>query len=465
MHGDQMILKDRIEKIAQKAVMISQDTDCSLTDAVIKSALDHGLNPYEWEHVCHRVNHIVFKNKYAEDKLAAFNIANHKDVAAGINPQEKVAKNLVETQPDTIIAKGHPKIESEPIPEEVTRGRELTEGSNIAEAGERNADILNSLNIKRDRVYDQIYNTVRSLVQSGESLKDIHEVLLKSWGSHNEKETTNVFDDIVERLKSEGYIPQNTEYEGVSQENLPDRAVTDNELTKSAAELLDINENAINHGLSHLKFVYMLRDKGFSKRADSLSNRVKYNIMDDLIEEYTGWKNGVSESIKIAGIESSLSKAVSAVKGLAKKTDWKGIVSSGFERAKRPLIASAVVYGAGEAYLYAKNKSVKSSLKKRYPELKKIDDKMYSDVFDTLVALNPTLLKTPFALSSLIQKHSTMGVIDTPSITALSGSRGKLNLTSELSKALIQSLMPARTVETYKIEGGKKTLSQIRKEV
>ena len=95
-------------------------------------------------------------------------------------------------------------------------------------------------------------------------------------------------------------------------------------------------------------------------------------------------------------------------------------------------------------YAYAKSKVVKAKLKKQYPELAKIDTKVYSDIFDTLVTLNPNLLRTPFALSSLIKKHSEYGAIDTPTIQQLSAGKTRPNLGAELTKALMQSVMPIR---------------------
>ena len=82
-----MNIEQRIENLASYALSMVQSGPTSLTDAAVKVAEKHGLNPYEVEALCARMNHMYFKNAFINDKLVQFDVATHKDVNQKVNEE------------------------------------------------------------------------------------------------------------------------------------------------------------------------------------------------------------------------------------------------------------------------------------------------------------------------------------------------------------------------------------------
>ena len=69
--------EERHMRVAQIAVNMCKRELLDPTEALYKAASQNALNPAETEDVCAKLNHILFREKFAEDKLAVFNAAKY----------------------------------------------------------------------------------------------------------------------------------------------------------------------------------------------------------------------------------------------------------------------------------------------------------------------------------------------------------------------------------------------------
>ena len=339
-----MNIKERIGKLAEEVVAFYKDTNIPLTNAVAKIAKDYGLNNGEIEELCAKANHNVFREKYAGDKLAVFNIAQHKDAKDIIANKTKVAQTI-SAAPDIVIVE---KI-AEAVPleddqqEQWEEDRKKRNIANTTEAGESNADILNMLTVKRDDIVVGLYNTIKALYQSGSNLNEIYSVLSNTWGDQNKQETAKAFKSMVDKLKEEGYIEPNANYGEGEQPDMSDMEVVDSDIKTVAQKLAEVNNDIALHLIVHENIKSMLKTAGADIAAGDISKRI-------LCGDY----NNSSPLHKVA-----ISKEISKVLGQALAAT---VIMSGIAGAST----------AGKSLIVAiKAPRVKKLILEKYPELEK----------------------------------------------------------------------------------------------
>ena len=394
-----MITQASIENLASKAYEQYTNEGLSLTASVLKVAMDYGMSDNLIKEVCGRLNHMEFKNKFAEDNLVVFDIAKYKDVIGLMGSNDKTA-TLITAEDDIIVVD---KIAKE-IPQEDDRklweeDKKRVEAANLTEAGEKNMDIINSLIIKRDDVNTGLYNQVKTLYQSGTNLNEIYSTLNESWGKGNTKVTAEAFKEIVDQLKSEGYVSKDSDVDLEHPQDLSDMDIIENGITKKAEELININDELARHKYAHFLIISGLSAYGAQRNIDSLNSR----ILGNGIKEKTGSENqGVAKTAQIftPAIRSKIVEGLTAAALIA--------------------TASSAAYLGQKGMVSAKSPGVKKQILAKYPDLQKVDTQLFDDLFQTFVGMDPKLLDMPFALASLIRKHSEYGVIDTSTIKAIS---------------------------------------------
>jgi hypothetical protein len=400
-----MSLKEEsLEKWAGEAINYAKDNNLELEDAAVKISQDYVLDRKDIENLCGRINHKYFSQKYAEDKLAVFNVVRYADVVSRVSGSMKKAAHVITITPEgTGIAKNAEEeiidTENDQDGQEEILNAAERQKANYESAGVDNADILNMLTIKKDNIAESIYNQVRALKQSGSSFNEIYDVLRASWGEHNEEETRKTMRKIVDRMKTEGWVSGDEEFD----ESIPfqheDEDVIDNDLTKAASELMSVNEELVKRYIAHEKIAHILQSYGAGDRAAYITNK----LLDK--EPYSPTRPDSSINKTASRITKTANIGEAITKGLGTGVALAGI--------------GAAAYLGNEMIMAAKIPGVKKAILRRDPELQKVDPKRFNEVFYSLIELNPKLLDAPFALSSLVKKHVEYGVIDTPTIKDL----------------------------------------------
>lgn len=389
------------EKLGKIAEELASEYRCGAgnLNAIIKRAQDKNmLNDHEVETLCGKVNHLVFKEKFAQDKLALFDIAKFDEIL-----KVDRAMNIVEYK----VAMHHDGDDMSKAAEENTPGARNIDDVPITpnnaallmQAGEENIDDIRQMRSGREKEFESIRNRVIELARNGESLDDIYAVLRDTWGEGNEEDLRNYFTQLISELKLNGYVDKDKEF--TRDANVDD--VEETEPLKQAAEnVCKIAEQMMLREAAHEIIMRKLAGNGYDEMAWKLENKVNgdyYGLACSLYKKADELKEKTAARALPVDMASALR---SALVGGAILT---GAIAAG---------------GAATASVDAIRKSVwRNKLREKYPELKQIPEQRYRDLYDSIAGLEPELLKAPYALKEMIMAHNQYGTIDSGTIIKL----------------------------------------------
>jgi len=435
----------QMEGLAKEALAYAHATPCDLTSALVKVAEDNMLNPNEIEAVCHKMNHMEWKEKRADDKMSTFDAAKHADASeiahGSLKQKEKVATIEADIE---ILLRGnylsddkYEKTANE-IGKEYLNNKSHERGL-LTSAAHKNIDTLNDLNEKQEDTYTEIYNTIKVLIQEGESLDDVYEVLSKTWGESNKDILDEDFPRIVERLKDEGVIKQEAEFNDPGE--FPEREVADTKLAKQAEAMMDINFEVIKTAYIHEKLMAMLKEANGEYLIDNLRSRVKISSIQHL--------RNISEKIAVSprglGFRGGRQSFINAGKGFASaassaskggKSLWKEIVKPVLKKSIIPLALLGTTYAATVAGESLSKQSAKKNLLQNYPELADMDKETFNKMFNDILNIDPSLTKTPYYLAQIMLKHKEWGTMDASTVGELLKAKKLKQDSSHMGKAM-----------------------------
>jgi len=412
---------EEVNKMAQAARDYAHTAPCDLTTALAKVADENELNPNEVELVCHRLNHMVWEEKRAVDKLSVFKAAKHQEALEIANSPDIIEKQAtIESEQIFILSDSDDDVEIAKIAEDQSGEdvvNQLLEDRGIVYSAAQ--DNVNTLN---DTVYEQrgqsaeIYNTIKKLIQEGDKPEDVYEVLAKTWGEQNQGELKREFPVIIEQLKSEGVLAP--EYEYTNPEDFEIREVDDTELAKQARELEEIGDRLIKTSLVHEKILDTLRRSGGGMMVEGIRKKAKIDTQAFIF-------NMLSDPEKVAS--SSAAGAASGIaQGAAKKAP--GFMNSLFStiggqmKTPQAIMTAALTVGTLAANVITdevRSRRVKQQLLNEYPQLARMDADLYDKLFEDIITLDPSLAKTPYYLAQILLKHDAYGTIDTSTVGEL----------------------------------------------
>jgi len=425
MFGNGFPREEFIEKMAAEVIELSKGNIMSLSDAVIKKSSDRGLNQHQIENLCARVNHIKFREAFAVDKLATFDIAKIDDV---LGYESKKVASVSETiigrtvDPIFVVKVAEQGQEQDQETENAPLiDQDLRQNAELYDMAISNADATNAVQHETEIKDNEIYDTVKSLVLSGESLGDVYEVLLKTWGKDNIVDINDKFMQIINRLKTEGYLNSEEPIEIPDVSDMSDREVEESPLAVKAAEFISLTDELMRREYVHYEALEMMKQAGMEKHALAISKMVDCEILsDEVIKVASGIPLGAGMGYA-QDVSSLINPLVS--KGFAnpayKMVSQKGILLSNF--SKRILPVALAVAGATIAKNFIdkrKYQSVRQGLLEN-PDFAGVDDILFDSIYSTLIERAPDLLDTPYALAEIMKKHIEYGTIDSGSLKDL----------------------------------------------
>lgn len=423
-----------LNKIADEAIAEYYEGKNTLSQSIAKVAVDYGVNNLEVGLICPIANHRVFQGKYTQDKLATFDIAKKEDVLEMMYPKRKVAMTISVSissgVPNSMDKIAKAEVVEDGLREQMEKDVKEKTTANTVEAGVDNADILNSLIVKRDGLSAGLYNKVLTLYQSGVQLPEIYDTLKKSWGEHNDKNTAEVFKEIVDRMVSDGYVSDDSRGDMESNEFDDYEIEPGNVITETANKMASLNDDILMRTLAQCKIAEILLEVDKEKEASDLIGMI---IDDDLKVMIKEGGFGLGPATKLY-----TGKTKEVIDDIAKSALVLGSLSS-------------LAYLGNKGITEIKKPAVKHKLIAKYPEMKKLHDsnaQLFDDLFNTIVDANPSYLDLPFALMSVIRKHAEYGVMDVNTIKTLSSSRPsnpleslESNLSGTVNKLIQQNML------------------------
>lgn len=396
-------VEDKLNKVAAEVAAEFLAKQGTLEELGKKAVDKYMLNKHETETMCGKANHLVFKDMFAQDKLAAFDILKFDNIL-------KVDKrmNVVEYKAAMYCGESFDKAaEDVGDPRNVDNvNLDPVRAALLTEAGEENIDAMRALRTDRSKEFDTIRNRVISLVKDGESLDDIYAVLRDSWGEENGDDLKMYFGDLVNDLKREGHIPKEKEFKhGANAEDV----VETEPLKQASASLLKIAEETMVREAAHNIIVSKLADAGYDALVIGLDRKMpgdEYGVACALYK-------GAAEMNK----EAAAPPVVQASGALRSALMGGAILGGGL----------AIMGGAASAVSAIRKKMWKDKLRDKYPELAQIPEDRYSDLYDSIVGLEPEMLRAPYALKEMIMAHNLYGTIDSQTILKLLESGRKSN--------------------------------------
>ena len=394
MNGYQ--IEEKLNKIARSIAEHYRNGGVELEDLVKKASVDYLLGNPEIETLNAMVNHMVFKEKFAEDKLATFKISKFENIMK-VDRSMNIVEYKVAMNGDPELAKAaEDNAPGEHNIDDVTVTPQ--NAPLLMEAGEKNIDDIKDLYVARDSEIASIKNRVIALLKEGESLDSIYGVLRDTWGEENKDELEPFFRQLMEELKAEGYLDREAD---VDTEVDPEEADDSEPLKIAADNLMKIGSQIMIRESAHEMIMCKLACD-YPYFSAKLEGRMP--------DEYYGANR---ELLKNASL-------VSNVFNNAKNYVKNPTANYAFDRALSNVIVGSLIvagaYGASDAAASATNavrsKIWESKLKKKYPELNQIDEDRYHDIYSSLVGLEPGLLKAPYALKEMITAHDQYGTID-----------------------------------------------------
>lgn len=413
---------DAEEKLSKLASEVAKEFSYSgkdLNDIIKTSQQKNMLSDEEVKTLCAKANHAVYKERFAKDKLDTFKIAKFEEILTvdrHMNPVEyKVAMFMADDMIKAAGDDGH------------SAGTDLDDvnvnpqnAALLSEAGDRNVDDMRAIRSGRDREFDSIKNRVISLVQDGESLDSIYAVLRDSWGEENEEELKYYFTELVDELKRDGYIPKEKEFK----HDFNVGEVEDTEPLKQASvNLLKLAEALIVRESAH----EMIMDKLASSGYYDLAYKIENKMPGDYYGVSCALYKGADEIMKVAAGPS----LVTSKQALTNALMGGAILGGGI----------AMLEGAYKVNDAIRKSMWKKKLRTRYPELMQIPEDRYNDLYDSIVGLEPELLRAPYALKEMIKAHDQYGTIDSNTImNLLKSGRGRNPNSPVIAKAMSSAM-------------------------
>jgi len=409
--------EEYIEKIANEAVGLSKKEVMSLTKAVEKKAESYGLNSHQIKNVCARVNHIMFREKFAEDKLATYDIAVYSDIIKKPAVDPVSSSNVIKARTETMDKVAEQEEDYTVDSLEGIIDREKREIIALYKMAMENADEIAAMHNERDIKQEDIYNTVKSLVLAGESLDDIAEVLVKTWGKDNIESIKAEMSSIAKRLRSEGLLEG--DMNEIDFEDISERELGDSELQKQASEFSEIQEKILEMEFVHNKVIGMMKEAGEYSKSVDIESAVSCSIITpEFVKMAARVDPGLYYADQLSGLinPNLASQAVSSTYSLAPHQ------VAGVRAITRRILPFAAALGAFAAYERVtkdvKYKKVKERLED-LPDFKDVPKKDFERAFDTAVKANPKLLDLPYALEDIVKKHIEYGAFDAKSISEI----------------------------------------------
>ncbi len=411
-----------VERVAKAGVDVAEDNQISLTDALRKVAIDYGLNPVQAENVGARMNHIKFARE--KDRNGTLTFKFEKADYTQLGPLVEKKAKVIEGKRMKTASELLGSVANEPSP----KINPIHNIVKIADAAEENADDLLSLVNKRDNIFAHIKNTIIALLQAGESANDIYRTLYESWGKNNEEELKKYFTGLLDDLKTEGYIDQ-VDFNVPDYTNTDPVELTDNELAKSAHEVLRYSDEIIKREIAHLNMMNMLQKEGGEKRAAMIDKYLQHefiiaSVLQEGLEKYAG----VNTAAKIFFQEKPLAYLAAIVGAQIAATKGVDIINDVTKKIR--------------------TRKLEKSLPNRFPGLQEIPPSEYHDIYETVTNLNPVLVTAPYALAQTLKKHHITGTMDSGNINQMI-SAGK-NYTPPLNSESI-----SKAVQTGMLAGAK----------
>lgn len=460
--------EERHMRVAQIAVNMCKRELLDPTEALYKAASQNALNPAETEDVCAKLNHILFREKFAEDKLAVFNAAKYDRMRKEASLQSidmvtdygkinrRVRENILmklaeitgqdpnQIDPEQLMAQeqqmmqaqmaqqqgGMPQEQApqgqvpqegampqegaippmpmeDPIMDEASERLKSHEFSRFMEQTAANASEISAHHMAIDNIVDEMKNRIVALFREGVPLEDVYSTILTSVGESQAPAIQEYFMKVIEDLKAQGLIPEGEQVHYPDAEKVAADFCADEKLAKMAMDIKDNTDMALIKEAMHEACLDALTHAGKFRLAEQIDKNVESTRYTDLLKQ--------------AG--SMGPQAQAAFDTLKRGRDSIGAVMKEYAT---PLAMGAGAVGAGAAlkgtealYQKIKMRRMKKKLPNMYPELKDIDKNKYGNIYDTLVNLNPGIMKAPWALSEAIKKYNDYGTIDIGNILDL----------------------------------------------
>lgn len=435
---------ERINSMATEAVGYANKSGLSYTKAVAKVAEDYGLNKNNIENVCHQVNHQVFKGEFEKDKLATFNIAKHETVVEILNRPVKVAQVVdIELDDVTIGDEEGEKLDAQleknaqdlAQEENMSDEEEIAQIPGLVDAAMKNMGTVNQNASERDQLYASLYNTIRASIQEGDTLSEIRDVLIDTWRDKvPQEDIERLLTHAVESLKREGYVDSNEEMEFGPVDKERD-VNPEAKIVEIAKKILSANQASFKLGYAKYKVSEMLRDRSKMATVDEIDRQSREDLFSVMV------KSAALGKIIREGAESAIRRTAGMGNYLNFTDDAKKLVGKALAGTAALALVGGGIEAARGGGKKIKASIVKKKLKKRYPELQEIDDELYDDVFDSIIAFNDDLLDAPFALQSIIKNHAKFNAMDASTVKTLSSAKKK-------QKSLAESMISAATKGT-----------------
>ena len=421
--------EERHARIAQKAANLCRNEHYDPTNALNKVASDNALNNAEVEDVCAKLNHILFQEKFAEDKMAVFNAAKYDNVtaisgesgntgigkAASYDPGQDAIDSLTKRAADIAAMPTEDALENvapqpDPIMEDASNKYRSHEFSRFMDQTATNASEISAHHMAIDNIVTEMKERILALFREGVALEEIYDTILLSVGESQAPAVQQHFMQVIEELKAEGMIPQNKKVYFNDPEKIAADFSVDQRLSNMCKELVLNTNAAIIKEAAHEIAMDAMAAIGRSDIADIIDKNVEANRITDNLE-----KNAAQIPGGIKGVGDTIRETLKE-----NQTNILGPVVL----ASTLTALSAAAMGMSEGYRELKRKKVKKLLPNLYPELRSIPDRQYSDLYDTITNLNPGLTRAPYAISEMIKRFSDYGTIDTGTALQLqSGSK------------------------------------------
>lgn len=392
-------IEEKLSKIAAGVAGEFRSNGGKDLEGLVKQAAErHMLNDPEIETLNGKVNHLVFKEKFAEDKLDTFVISKFENILKvdrGMNMVEyKVAMygdDPMQKAAEEVYAPGERNIEDVKI---TPQNAPL-----LMEAGEENVEQIRDLRNERDGTLDSIKNRVVALLKDGETLSDIYAVLRDTWGDENKDDLDGYFQQLVAELKADGYLKPGDSYDPEIDKL---QSEDDEPLKQASARLFKIAEQIILRESAHEIIMSKLAGD-YDYFAEKLENKMP----DDYYGVACALYKNAATMLKTAAPAGA---QVGYVRQVIPSALLAGAILAG---------GTALFQGGGLAVEQVRKNIWKNKLKRRYPELEQIPEERYNDLYGTIVGLEPSLLKAPYALKEMILAHDQYGTMDSSTILKL----------------------------------------------
>ena len=387
----------RIEKLAKEGIDVASEQGIELTEAIEKVAESHGLNDDEVANVCARANHLTWNNVRNENMLGTFKIAKYEDINDKVKTVTETKEYVPYMNPNSLQ-----KVASDDQCPRINYDNDI-----IIEAAYKNMDRLNSDKEDESGQIVAMENTIKQLIQEGETPQDIYEVLRQTWKDSSKEELDSFYSDVMQSLMSEGSIDGSIDI-SIPDSDEGEREASESELSKQASRIENIQRSIVQRELSHLKLFVKLAERGLIKEATEIEDM----------------HHGPMEMLKIAAAPVPMS---------AKNYMINGLILGGGSMAAQVGVAAIT-----KGYTAIKRKRMFNSLRERFPDLKEIPDKKYFDIYESITNATPALLQTPYILAEAIRKPFKTGTFtlsDMKTLTDIQAKKDSNDIAKDLSSA------------------------------